>query len=89
MEFTEPTARINASLPADMIAAMRLIQRNEGVPLSRQVRMAMEDWIMNRVAASAEPPEMTPDEFEAKWAEFLRAGRTLVDAPVDYDTEAS
>ena len=87
MEFTEPTIRINASLPADMIAAMRIIQRNEGVPISRQVRMAMEDWIMNRATARAEPAALTPDEFEAKWAQFL-AGKRLVDALVDYDTEA-
>lgn len=89
MEFTGASARIGISLPADMLEYLLERKRQDGIPVSVQIQRAIESDIMDRAAANAEPLEMTPEEFEAKWQQFMGPlPRTLVDAPVDYDTEA-
>jgi len=70
MEFTGPSARIGISLPADMLEYLLQRKRQDGIPVSVQIQRAIENDILDR--ARAEPPEMTPEELEAKWAEFLR-----------------
>ncbi len=55
LRFTGKTERINVSLPSDMIAVLRAIQNEEGIPVSRQARFALADWLTARVAAKHAP----------------------------------
>ena len=73
-QFTGSSARIGISLPADMLECLLQRKRQDGVPVSTQIQRAVENDIIER--AKAEPPEMSPAEFEAKWRQFL-AGKTL------------
>ena len=85
MEFTGPSARIGISLPADMLECLLQRKRQDGIPVSVQIQRAVENDIIKR--AEADPPEMSPAEFEAKWRQFLAPlPRTLVDPGVDYET---
>ena len=83
MEFTGSSARIGISLPADMLEYLLDRKRQDGIPVSVQIQRAIENDIMDRAVEDATPTALTPEQFEAKWAEFLR-GKVLVDAPADY-----
>ena len=48
---------------------------------SDQLRIIVEDWLMDWTDPDTHTPRQT-------WEEFL-AGKVLVDTPADYDTEAS
>ena len=60
---------------------------------SDQLRIIVEDWLMDWTdpddildRAKADPPEMTPEELEAKWQQFLAPLHLTRDAGVDYET---
>lgn len=83
-QFTGSSARIGISLPADMLEYLLGRKRQDGIPVSTQIQRAIENDILERAlehAAHTDP--ITDEEFEAKWAEFLR--RPLVDPGVDYE----
>lgn len=54
--FTGKFSRINVSLPADMVQYLRIRKNQEGVPISMQVRMAVERDVMDRTAAKHATP---------------------------------
>ena len=39
---------------------------------SDQLRIIVEDWLMDWTDPNPNPPEMTPEELEVKWQQFLR-----------------
>ena len=78
-----PKIKISISVDADMHEYLLQRKRQDGIPVSVQIQRAIENDIMDRAVEDAAPTALTPEQFEAKWAEFLR-GKVLVDAPADY-----
>ena len=78
MEFTGSSARIGISLPADMLEYLLDRKRQDGIPVSVQIQRAIENDITDREVEDATPTALTPEQFEAKWAEFMRG------KPADY-----
>ena len=76
MKFTGPSQQIGISLPADMVAYLKLRKAQEGVTISAQCRLALENDILDRAEVKANPLELRPDEFEARWEQFIR-GKVL------------
>ena len=62
---------------------------------SDQLRIIVEDWLMDWTdpddildRAKAEPPEMSPAEFEAKWRQFLRRPERVTEIMADAKARA-
>jgi hypothetical protein len=51
-----PTKHVSFRFPPAMLAALQAIKQRDGVPLSEQVRRAVERWIVANTPAVAVAP---------------------------------
>ena len=73
--MSETMERVWIRIPTDLKTALEGQAARRNLRFQDVARYALADYVMNEVAAAyveAEPPEMTPEEFEAKWQQFLR-----------------
>ena len=48
-----PTKHVSFRFPPAMLAALAAIKRRDGIPMSEQVRRAVEQWIAANTTAAA------------------------------------
>ena len=73
-----PKIKISISVDADLHEYLLDRKRQDGIPVSVQIQRAIENDILDRAVEDATPTALTPEQFEAKWTEFLRG------KPADY-----
>ena len=89
--MSETMERVWIRIPTDLKTALEGQAARRNLRFQDVARYALADYVMNEVAATYvedEPLEMTPEELEVKWRQFMATAmlRTLIDPGVEYET---